>query len=228
MVLTLGAAGAALATLERETGSRGSGGGAVLSGGLCTIRISHMPVRSPACDSLQLLQRFVWVLIQQQRKVALALCTQDRTSPFGTRKHMLLSLSSWRGSGLQQVWCPNADYTRSRQRRLSSRSSSQPVAPGTASWRGPRRRCCRAAQPRRPLRMAWCVIENCSLHVHPIRVPCKLHAGAGRRVSRGEHRLQGAESLVWCSETAGHFTKNTSVVQMPARKVCTVWNGCLC
>jgi hypothetical protein len=56
VVLTLGAAGAALATLEqREAVSGGSGGRAKPSSGRCAIRITHMPVRSPACDSWQLL-----------------------------------------------------------------------------------------------------------------------------------------------------------------------------
>ena len=55
VVLTLGAAGAALATLERRTDSSGSGGGAELSGGRRAVRITYMPVRSPAWDALQLL-----------------------------------------------------------------------------------------------------------------------------------------------------------------------------
>lgn len=81
VVLTLGAAGAALAILERQTASLGTGSGrsAEPTGGWCMIRITHMPVRSPACGSLQLLQCPEWVLIQLQRKGALALGTQDGT-----------------------------------------------------------------------------------------------------------------------------------------------------
>ena len=47
VVLTLGSAGAALANLEREAaGSGGGGSDAEPEAGRCTVRITHMPVRT--------------------------------------------------------------------------------------------------------------------------------------------------------------------------------------
>lgn len=129
MFLTLGAAGAALATLESKASTQGVGKDA-------SVRITYMPVRQPphslpgpglvSCEAIHIAGRNA--------------THKGRQGPASAVSVTVVNACRACCSRSRPQWRP-------------------PAARGTALWRAPRRRCCGASRRRRRWPTARCALK---------------------------------------------------------------------